>query len=86
MSAHLLAPSRTTTADPNDLVGLWRAVDRVAGSAFCSDLDPAVVSFARARIAAHFGVAEDVIDTMIATQLLSLAARLTWELEHIARL
>lgn len=86
MSVILLAPARTTGADPIDLIGLWHAVDRVAGSAFCSDLEPAVVSFTRGRIADHFGVADDLVDAMIATQLVSLATRLAWELEHIAAL
>lgn len=86
MSATLLAPTRTTGADPLDLIGLWHAVDRIAGSAFCSELNPAVVSFARGRIADHFGVAADLVDAMIATQLVSLASRLAWELEHIAAL
>jgi hypothetical protein len=63
--------------------GLWRAVDRVAGAAFCSDLHPAVVTFTRHRIADHFGVAEDLVDVMITAQLLSLTARLARELESL---
>lgn len=89
MSATLLVPTfpaRPATADPIDPAGLWRAVDRVAGAAFCTDLNPQVVSFVRARIADHFAVPDEVVDAMIATQLVSLADRLGRELAHIAAL
>ena len=89
MPATLLAPAAPTrfaTDDPFDPADLWRAVDRVAVAAFCTDLDPTVISFVRARIADHFAVADEVIDTMIATQLVSLAARLARELARIAAL
>ena len=75
------APAARIVTDP---AGLWRAVDRVAGAALCADLHPTVIGFSRARVAAHHGVADDLVDVMIATQLLSLATRLGWELEHLA--
>lgn len=86
MSPALMAPAGPALPHPPGSVGLWHAVDRVAGAAFCTDLDPAVISFARARVADHFAVADDVIDAMIATQLVRLATRLGAELERIAAL
>jgi hypothetical protein len=74
------APAARIMTDP---AGLWRDVDRVAGAAFCADLHPTVIGFSRARVAAHHGVADDLVDVMIATQLLSLATRLGWELEPV---
>lgn len=89
MSPALIAPAGPTRPGrehPIDSAGLWPAVDRVAGAAFCTDLDPTVISFARTRIADHFAVAQDVIDAMIAIGLVSLATRLGEELESIAAL
>ncbi|HEY5882026.1 MAG TPA: hypothetical protein VIU11_24165 [Nakamurella sp.] len=63
-----------------DRADLWRAVDRVAGAAFCNNLDPTVVTFTRRRIADHFGVADDLVDVMVTTQLVSLTGRLSREL------
>ena len=87
MSAFLLTtprPPRPGVEARNDPAGLRPAVHRAAGAAFCTDLDALVISFVRARIAEHFAVADDVIDAMIASHLLSLATRLSAELDHIA--
>jgi hypothetical protein len=89
MSAFPLAtarPARPGVEARIDPAGLRHAVHRAAGAAFCTDLDALVVSFVRARIAEHFAVPDDVVDALIATQLLSLATRLSAELEHIASL
>lgn len=89
MSAFLLAPAhppRPAIEARIDPSGLMHAVHRAAGATFCTDLDSLVISFVRARIAEHFAVPDDVVDAMIATQLLSLATRLNAELDHIAAL
>lgn len=89
MSAFLLAtprPPRPGVEARMDSAGLLHAVHRAAGAAFCTDLDALVVSFVRGRIAEHFEVPDDVIDAMIASHLLSLATRLSAELDHIASL
>lgn len=52
-----------TAADPQ--AGLPVATERVAGAAFCVDLDPGLLSFTRRRIAEHFAVADDQVDVMI---------------------
>lgn len=89
MSAVLLTPDRparagaASTVDP---VHLQSAVDRIAGAVFCTDLDPVVIRFVRARVADHFAVPDDLVDALIAGRLLRLATRLSGELKHIASL
>lgn len=67
-------PSEPAT-DP--AAGLTVATERVAGAAFCVDLDPSVLSFTRRRIATHFAVADDKVDVMITAGLLRLSRRLS---------
>lgn len=89
MFTALVTPDKPNPADAGALLdrpGLPPAVDRVAGAAFCTDLDPVVIGFVRARIADHFAVPEDAIDALIAARLVGLATRLRTELEHIAAL
>lgn len=64
-----------TAADPR--AGLPVATERVAGAAFCVDLDPGLLSFTRRRIAEHFAVADDQVDVMITSGLLRLSHRLS---------
>lgn len=81
MTSALLLPRRPRGADTPRPATLDRAAGRVAGAAFCARLDPAVLDFARCRLADHYGVPEDLIDALIADRLLRLAARLAAELD-----
>jgi hypothetical protein len=55
----------------SDREHLRRGVHRLASSLFCAqDLDPSVITFAKARLATHWGRDEDEIDLMIADHLL----------------
>ncbi|WP_420122302.1 hypothetical protein [Nakamurella sp.] len=76
MTSALLSPHRPGPADTPRPDALDRAASRVAGAAFCARLDPAVLDFARRRLAAHFGTSEELVDALIADRLLRLAARL----------
>jgi hypothetical protein len=89
MSAVLLTPGHPTQLHAGQVIdpaGLRPALNRVAGAVFCTNLDPVVIAFVRARIADHFAVPDDEVDAGIATQLLRLATRLSGELEYIASL
>lgn len=80
------AAATVRTAGLIDRAGLRDAAHRIAGAAFCGDVRPVVISFARARVADHFAVADEVVDAMIATELLGLTDRLGRELVHVTRL
>lgn len=80
MPCTLLLPPRPRSTDAYRPVILDRAAERIAGAAFCTRLDPAVLDFARRRLADHFLVPEDLVDALIADRLLRLTTRLAAEL------
>ena len=80
MTPVLLSARRPPCTAARRPAALTRAADRVAGAAFCSRLDPAVLGFTRRRLADHFRVPEDLVDGLIADRLLRLTTRLSAEL------
>lgn len=82
MTSALLSPRRPPGPDTRQRSALDRAAERVAGAAFCARLDPAVLDFARRRLATHFGTSEELVDALIADRLLRLTNRLGAELGH----
>lgn len=61
-----------------------RDIARIASTLFCSNsIDPSIVSFAKHRTAAHWGLDEDHLDLLIAVRLLDEAARLIVDLRDL---
>jgi hypothetical protein len=58
-----------------------RDIRRIASTVFCSsDVDPSVVSFAKYRTAAFWGMAEEQVDVLVTARLLEKAASLMADL------
>lgn len=59
-------------------------VGRIASTLMCTDgIDPSIVTFAKQRTAAHWGLAEDQLDVLIATRLIHKATRLMVDLRDV---
>lgn len=74
-------PNLRSVADAADRECRRRDISRIASTLFCSTgIDPSIVTFAKDRTAAHWGLAEDRVDVLVATRLLEKTARLIVDL------
>jgi len=65
--------------------GRRRDVRRIASTVFCSaDIDPSIVSFAKQRTAAHWGMTEEEVDLRVTRRLLHKAASLMTDLQWLS--
>ncbi len=70
-------------ANPTDPVraGLHHDIRRIASTAFASSsIDPSLIAFATRRAAGHWGLAQEVIESMVAARLLATSATLSAQL------
>ena len=78
MVAH---PSLRSVAGATRRESRRRDITRIASTLFCSTgIDPSIVSFAKDRAAAFWGLDEEQIDVLVATRLLGKMSRLMLDL------
>jgi hypothetical protein len=74
-------PNLRTVVDAADRESRRRDVSRIASTLFCSTrIDPSIVTFAKHRTAAYWGLDEERVDVLVAQRLLEKTALLIQDL------